>query len=182
MTADTPRPTAADGEREAALRQRAERAEETVRAWQGVVEGLTAHLQDRVAMSDQASPASYLRIIQSDTAQVARDSEQMLRSRWHDVAAANARATRAEAERDALQAEVARLREGSPDDLRAQSWAVAVHNDYRLNGEAHTFWLFTQGVRFIKGEGPSDADALNAIRAALSATSAPATTGEGGGK
>ena len=26
--------------------------------------------------------------------------------------------------------------------LRASGWAVAVHNDYRLNGDQFTFWLF----------------------------------------
>jgi len=59
--------------------------------------------------------------------------------------------------------------EASPDDLRALGWAVAVHNDYRLNGVAHTFWLLTKGDRCIKGEGPTDAAALNVIRAALDA-------------
>ncbi len=59
------------------------------------------------------------------------------------------------------------------DDIREQGWAVAVHNDYRLNGEAHTFWLFTKGDRAIKGEGRTDADALNAVRRAIAA-SAPA--------
>lgn len=52
-----------------------------------------------------------------------------------------------------------------PDDLRAEGWAVAVHNDYRLNGEAHTFWLFTKDGRAIKGEGRTDAEALTQCRA-----------------
>jgi hypothetical protein len=26
-----------------------------------------------------------------------------------------------------------------PDDIRAQGWDVAVHNDYRLGGVFHTF-------------------------------------------
>lgn len=30
------------------------------------------------------------------------------------------------------------------DDIRAQGWLVAVHNDYLQNGEFRTFWLFTQ--------------------------------------
>src|SRR5713226_6913269 len=29
----------------------------------------------------------------------------------------------------------------SPDDLRAEGWAVAAHNDYRVDGVPHTFWL-----------------------------------------
>ena len=57
--------------------------------------------------------------------------------------------------------------ERTPDDLRAMGWSVAVHNDYRINGEPHTFWLFTKDERAVKGEGHTDADALNQIRAAL---------------
>jgi|ERR1051326_3192051 hypothetical protein len=44
--------------------------------------------------------------------------------------------------------------------LRAEGWSVAVHNDYRLNGESYTFWLLTKHDRFIKGEGRTDAEAL----------------------
>ncbi len=44
--------------------------------------------------------------------------------------------------------------------LRAAGWAVAVHNDYRLGGKPHTFWLFTRGDAAIKGEGPTDEFAL----------------------
>lgn len=55
----------------------------------------------------------------------------------------------------------------TPDDLRALGWAVAVHNDYRLNGDAHTFWLLTKGDRCVKGEGRTDAEALNMIRGLL---------------
>ena len=31
--------------------------------------------------------------------------------------------------------------------IRAAGWVVACHNDYRLGGAAHTFWLFTKGDR-----------------------------------
>lgn len=53
----------------------------------------------------------------------------------------------------------------SADDLRDMGLSVAVHNDYRLNGKRHTFWLFTRadGMSF-KGEGPTDASALNEVR------------------
>jgi hypothetical protein len=45
--------------------------------------------------------------------------------------------------------------------LRGDGWSVAVHNDYRLNGQPHTFWLFTHANgRWIKGEGKTDADAV----------------------
>ncbi len=57
------------------------------------------------------------------------------------------------------------------DDIRALGWAVAVHNDYRLRGEAHTFWLFTKDGRAIKGEGLSDAEALDQVRAEISSIS-----------
>lgn len=57
-----------------------------------------------------------------------------------------------------------------PDDLRAQGLTVAIHNDYRLDGESHTFWLLTDksGMSY-KGEGRSDAEALNEIRGQLTA-------------
>jgi hypothetical protein len=58
-------------------------------------------------------------------------------------------------------------KEGKADDIRALGWTVAVHNDYRQNGEAHTFWLFTKNGRAIKGEGRTDAEALNQVRALL---------------
>ena len=65
-------------------------------------------------------------------------------------------------ERDRLQGQVAAV----PDDLRAQGWAVAVHNDYRQDGESHTFWLFTHpDGRYAKGEGRTDAEALAQVRA-----------------
>lgn len=45
--------------------------------------------------------------------------------------------------------------------LRGAGWAVAVHNDYRLGGKAHTFWLWTNAEdRCVKGEGTSDSQAL----------------------
>lgn len=47
------------------------------------------------------------------------------------------------------------------DDLRALGWTVAVHNDYRLQGQAHTFWLFTKGDFAAKGEGRTDSEALS---------------------
>lgn len=59
-----------------------------------------------------------------------------------------------------------------PDDLRAMGLTVAVHNDYRLNGERHTFWLFTTADgRALKGEGKTDAEALDQVRSALASPS-----------
>lgn len=46
------------------------------------------------------------------------------------------------------------------DGLRLLGWSVAVHNDYRQNGERFTFWLFTKRDRCAKGEGRTDDDAL----------------------
>jgi hypothetical protein len=54
--------------------------------------------------------------------------------------------------------------QSSPDDLREKGWSVAVHNDYRLNDESWTFWLFTKGYQCAKGEGRTDAEALNEVR------------------
>jgi len=66
-----------------------------------------------------------------------------------------------------------------PDEIRALGWAVAVHNDYRLNGEAHTFWLFTKDGRAVKGEGRTDAEALAQVRAEIGIAAQPA---EGAGQ
>lgn len=64
-------------------------------------------------------------------------------------------------EREALRGanEAASLR----DTLKELGWSVGVHNDYTLNGEDHTFWLFTHpSGRFVRGEGRTDAEALKA--------------------
>jgi hypothetical protein len=83
--------------------------------------------------------------------------------------AAEADAKLAEAEKriGELEGEVGRLKAGNPDDLRAAGWCVAVHNDYRLAGIPHTFWLFVNDGAAVKGEGESDFQALNQVRAAL---------------
>jgi hypothetical protein len=59
------------------------------------------------------------------------------------------------------------LQSSSADDIRAAGWMVAVHNDYHLDGESFTFWLFTKGERAVKGEGKTDAEALNEVREKL---------------
>lgn len=54
------------------------------------------------------------------------------------------------------------------DKIREQGGMVAVHNDYTLNGEFHTFWLFTFPDRtYIKGEGKGDVEALAAVLGTL---------------
>lgn len=59
------------------------------------------------------------------------------------------------------------LQASSPDDIRQAGWMVAIHNDYRQDGELCTFWLFTKGDRAVKGEGTTDAVALNKVRKRL---------------
>lgn len=52
--------------------------------------------------------------------------------------------------------------------MRDAGWCVAVHNDYRVDGERYTFWLWTHpSGRWIKGEGRTDEDALAQCFAAL---------------
>lgn len=57
---------------------------------------------------------------------------------------------------------------GHPGDLRFKGLTVAVHNDYRQDGQRLTFWLMVgpDGMSY-KGEGRSDTEALNQIRDAL---------------
>lgn len=62
---------------------------------------------------------------------------------------------------------LARAAGSVPDDLRELGWHVAVHNDYSQRGTQHTFWLMTKDGRALKGEGASDREALNKIRAQL---------------
>jgi hypothetical protein len=57
-----------------------------------------------------------------------------------------------------------KINKASADDIRAQGWAVAIHNDYSLGGIPHTFWLFTRDGISVKGEGLSDVQALDAVR------------------
>lgn len=57
---------------------------------------------------------------------------------------------------------------GSPNDLRHLGWMVAVHNDYVPEGKRYTFWLISKGERCLKGEGTSDAVALDQIRKKIS--------------
>lgn len=48
--------------------------------------------------------------------------------------------------------------------LRDSGWSVAVHNDYRINGESATFWLFTHADgTWKKGEGKTDREAVRAV-------------------
>jgi hypothetical protein len=53
------------------------------------------------------------------------------------------------------------------DQIRRRGWSVAVHNDYKQNGESFTFWLFTCGDLAAKGEGRTDAEALEKVAAEI---------------
>lgn len=65
-------------------------------------------------------------------------------------------------------------------DLRENGWSVAIHNDYRQDGRAMTFWLFThEDGRWLKGEGASDEDALALVRQALQSEARSAQLSEG---
>ena len=56
------------------------------------------------------------------------------------------------------------LTEKRIDYLRSLGWMVAVHNDYKQNGEFHTFWLLTYpDGKYLKGEGKTDEEALEQI-------------------
>ena len=65
---------------------------------------------------------------------------------------------------DAALAQQCASLDGALNELRGNGWAVAVHNDYRLGGEHHTFWLFTKNGRAVKGEGRTDAEALAQVK------------------
>lgn len=51
--------------------------------------------------------------------------------------------------------------------IRGAGWSVAVHNDYVLDGKRMTFWGFSKGDRWMRGEGPTDEDALKSVLAQI---------------
>ena len=61
------------------------------------------------------------------------------------------------------------------DEIRKKGWRVAVHNDYHIGGELHTFWLFTRAGSLgpsgatvaVKGEGRTDMEALDEVWAKI---------------
>lgn len=51
--------------------------------------------------------------------------------------------------------------------FRSAGWSVAVHNDHRIGGVPHTFWLLTHpSGKWVRGEGRTDHDALVQCRVA----------------
>jgi hypothetical protein len=67
-----------------ALRRERDEAQSMVQAWVHVADCLEAHIMDRAAMQDPASPETYLSILRSEVAGVRRSSEQICASRWAD--------------------------------------------------------------------------------------------------
>jgi hypothetical protein len=51
--------------------------------------------------------------------------------------------------------------------LRGAGWRVAVHNDYMQAGVLHTFWGFSRGNQYVKGEGLTDHAALTEVEAEI---------------
>lgn len=81
---------------------------------------------------------------------------------------------------DALSVALSSTEEEPLTLLRDAGWMVAVHNDYRLAGVAHTFWLFTHpDGHWAKGEGRTDAEAL-AVALANARTWAPTASTQPG--
>lgn len=80
----------------AAVREQRDEAQCAVTAWQQAVEALEAHIMDRAAMKDPASPETYLRILKSEVANITRTSEQIVNARWADARRARAQIDRSE--------------------------------------------------------------------------------------
>lgn len=122
-------------------------AQSAIEAWADVCESLEAHLQDRVAMRDEANPERYLNILRSNMARVQKDSEQIRAARWADYRRQEGRATAAEARADRL-AEV----EGDLND-RAEACLsiVATAGDdpskARIAGKAQAYFHAAELVR-----------------------------------
>src|ERR1700743_2565625 len=59
--------------------------------------------------------------------------------------------------------------------IRGLGWSVAVHNDYRLDGRHHPFWLFPKGDPCAQTECPTGDEplALHALRTRLAARPSP---------
>ena len=76
-------------------------------------------------------------------------------------------AARLRAEAAVVPVDPAETLEETLDRLRQCGWRVAIHNDYMLHGQLHTFWGFTRAGRYVKGEGLSDRQALAEVDAAL---------------
>jgi hypothetical protein len=66
------------------MQKERDEAQSACSAWRDVFLSIEAHIQDRMAMRDPASPSSYLEIIRGDVADVNRSSQQIVAARWAD--------------------------------------------------------------------------------------------------
>lgn len=58
-------------------------------------------------------------------------------------------------------------------NMRRCGWRVGAHNDYTVNGKQMTFWLMTHvNGYYVKGEAPTDLEALRMCENAAFALSA----------
>lgn len=112
-------------------------AQSTVQAWVHVAGSLEAHIMDRAAMDDPAKPETYLRILRADIAHVARSSEQICASRWHDAKVAREQhealsARLAEAEKDENEAYEIGKREGYESAVQDIDLMTGGDGEYRF--------------------------------------------------
>lgn len=73
------------------LYEKSESASALCLAWDFVFQGIDAHIRDRIAVGDPASPETYLQIIRKDAGQVAVDSQRFLASRRSEIDQLHAR-------------------------------------------------------------------------------------------
>lgn len=104
------------------LERERDEAQSVCTAWHGVFGTIEAHLQDRIAMRDEADPQRYLDIIRFSVADVLRSSKQIVAARWADYArlsaerdATNAARLTAEGERDRLREALQKIADGDFD-------------------------------------------------------------------
>lgn len=75
---------------------------------------------------------------------------------------------------DAHWVEMRRLKSSCADDIRAAGWRLLLHIEVGIGCNITTRWSFGKGDRCVSGEGGSDADALDEVRAKIGLRAAPA--------
>lgn len=125
-----------------------EQSESTVAAWHDVVSALEAHIMDRAAMGDEASPQTYLDILRGDVADVSLRSKQIL-------AATQARETAERTAREQAEAALADAQERIAALNKALRDCLDLYAAYRFHvGGGFSTYVYGQ-------------DRLDAIQAAL---------------
>jgi len=94
-----------------ALRRERDEAHAMISAWEGAVGSLEAHLQDRIAMKDEASPETYLAILRADVGMLPRDSRAIYAATQSYASSAMRAAEAANTRAESSEALVAELRE-----------------------------------------------------------------------